>query len=266
MMRLSLIPTLIVVTATEANLSRFNEHRDLSPKDVGLYHTDAFEKLGEIYKSKKPRNKIDAMKDVGNIMSAYCAVGDNECKANAHITVLDEFYSVQDGLKNIVYPEDFDSTAKDSMELVLSLVRSVNEHNVDDVVNTLTQMQTDLENIKNGKDHLIGAIATVSVAIESTKLWHSAINDPEHNLHDIVMMTIENRRLQAYNIILPLYDGAKIIEADVTSTIIAFVSTNPSNYFQVVGPAKILIQMVLQSISGSAAMALNTTNSDFLFP
>merc|ERR1712043_9969 len=111
----------------------------------------------------------------------------------------------------------------------------------------------------------MGALATVSVAIESSKLWHSAINDPEHNLHEIVMMTIgNNRRLQEYNIVFPIYDGAKIVEADVTSTIIAFVTTNPANYFQVVGPAKILVEMVLQSISGSAAMALNTTQSDFL--
>ena len=240
--------------------------KELSPKDVGSYHTDAFNKLGEIYKTKKPRNKIDAMKDVANIVSAYCPIDDFECKANAHMKVLDEFHSVQSGLKEIKFPDDFDQNARDAMELVLFMVQSIDEENIFDVVDRLTQIQSDLENMDDEKGHIMGALATVSVAIESSKLWHSAINDPEHNLHEIVMMTIgNNRRLQEYNIVFPIYDGAKIVEADVTSTIIAFVTTNPANYFQVVGPAKILVEMVLQSISGSAAMALNTTQSDFLF-
>lgn len=265
-MRLSIISIIFTAAGVCGQVNQFKFHRELSPKDVGSYHTDAFNKLGEIYKSKKPRNKIDAMKDVANIVSAYCPIDDFECKANAHMKVLDEFHSVQNGLKEIIYPEDFDSNAKDAMELALFLVRSIDEENIFDVVDKLTQIQSDLENMDDEKGHIIGALATLSVAIESSQLWHSAINDPEHNLHEIVMMTIGNNRRLQYNIVLPLYDGAKIIEADVTSTILAFVTTNPANYFQVVGPAKILVEMVLQSISGSAAMALNTTESDFLYP
>merc|ERR1712071_164733 len=102
--------------SVNAEIGRFNEHRELSPKDVGAYHTDAFEKLGALYKEKLPKSKLDAIADISNIMSSYCAVDDHECKVYAYKTALEHFHSrPKNGLPKVSYPDDFDLKAKASI-------------------------------------------------------------------------------------------------------------------------------------------------------
>jgi len=260
-MRWSIVSVFFAVNCANADLGRFNEHRELEAKDVGAYHTDAFEKLGKIYKENKPKRKLDAMMDLSNIMSGYCDVEDSLCKSQAHKSTLTQFHAIQHGMPETDYPEDIDPAAKEAMEQALSLIYGLDEHNVDDIVDALTQVQSDLESMKDDKGHLMGAIASLSVAIESTKLWHNVFTDPEHDLHETV--TFGKRRLQLE---LPDFDIPEIIEADVTAAISSVVSTDPVNFFTITGPPKIFTAMILDSIAASAAMALNTTESEFLFP
>ena len=101
----------------------------LLPRDVGAYHTDAFERLGEIYKSEKPKSKLDTMIDISNILSNYCGEGNHECVANAHKATLQQFHAAEQKNTEISYPQNFDETAKKSMELILAIVNDVNENN-----------------------------------------------------------------------------------------------------------------------------------------
>jgi len=268
-MRLHLISVLLAFGYAHAELGRFNEHRELTPRDVGAYHTDAFEKLGQIYRSNKPKSKLDTMINISNILSSYCGVGDHRCKANAHKTTLEQFYAAEQKRAETIYPSNFDETAQKSMELVLAIVRDVNENNFEESVMSLSQIREDLENMEDGNGHLAGAIATASIAIESTTLWHGVLTNPEHNLHETVTNTLElgrngDRRTQLF-----VVDSAKIIEADVTATVAAFVSSDPKNYFDIVnldGPKKIYEEMVLAAVAASAAAAVDSTQSDFIAP
>jgi len=241
----------------------------LLPRDVGAYHTDAFERLGEIYKSEKPKSKLDTMIDISNILSNYCGEGNHECVANAHKATLQQFHAAEQKNTEISYPQNFDETAKKSMELILAIVNDVNENNYDETIGSLSQIREDLENMEDKQGHLAGAIATASVAIESTALWHSVLTNPEHNLHETVVGTTGNVRDGDRRTQLFVVDSAKIIEADVLSAVEAFVTTDPKNLFDIVnfdGPKKIYEEMVLAAVGASAAAAVSTTESDFIAP
>lgn len=268
-MRLHLISLVTAFGYANADLSKFNEHRELEPRDVGAYHTDAFEKLGKIYRSNKPNSKLDTMINISNILSNYCGVGDHACQADAHKTTLEQFYVAEQQRTETIYPKDFDETAQKSMELVLAIVRDVNENNVEESIVSLSQILEDLESMEDRQGHLAGAIATASIAIESTTLWHNVLTNPEHDLHETVTDTLELRRHGDRRAQLYVVDSARIIEADVLAAVSAFVSTSPINLFDIVdldGPKKIYEEMVLASVAASAAAAVASTVSDFIAP
>jgi len=262
-MRLPLVSALLLASLSDAKLRRFNEHRELTPNDVGAYHTDAFEKLGDRYKLNHPKRKIDAMMDVSNIMSSYCADNDAECKSYAHRSTVEQFYSVQHGLQKVSFPDDFDPIVKNYMETILSITGKLTVYNVNDIIDELTQLQTQIEGEKSlGNDmerNLLGAAASVSVAIESTKLWHQVVTDPNHNLHEIVMSGRRKRRTQL-NLVA-------IVNADILAVILRFVKeflTGDINIFSSDKPdlAQTLAKAILDAISASAAAGLAFTDFD----
>ena len=73
------------------------------------------------------------------------------------------------------------------MDSVHETVQLSNMENINDILETLSAYQSELENIDDVDiaSQMVG-IASLSVAIESTKLWHQVFIDSSHPLHDMI--------------------------------------------------------------------------------
>ena len=226
-------------------------HLDLSPKDAGEYHTEAFERLGKIYKDRKPQSEVEVIMDVSTLMADYCPEGD--LTYNPHRVTLETFFSPPTAIN---YPENFDVNLKDSIDKTLSTVNELNELNVDEIVEQLKQIEKDLEGFDvDVEAYRTLSLAGVSVAIESTKLWHSVVYDAEHDLHEAV--TGGRRNLQT----MPSFDVGEIISADFKGFIdgaLEEIQKNSSLFFL---PTDLIKKAVSSSIAASAAAAGNMTGS-----
>lgn len=187
-MRIPFFILSIALTATEAKLDRITSSRKLTPEDIGAYHTDAFDILGEKYSQNKPSSQLDVMMDVGEILAGYCPLDDSACVSNAYKTIMKEFDITAKGMpRTVEYPADFDSDIKQSVESMFSTIYTINEHNLDEVLSSLEDIQYELKDMDGvNKVHQISGLAGVSVAIESTKLWHGTYHDENHPLHGMI--------------------------------------------------------------------------------
>jgi len=248
--------TALLVSA-EAKLNRFHEDEDFSPKNAGLYHTEAFETLGNIYKNDLPQDETDVIMDMSNIMSSYCPEGDNTY--HPHRVTLETFNTLQNGPVGITYPDDFDHDLQKNIDLTFSTVKKLNELNVDEIVKQLTLIQDDLDDFevtKENKSYHALSLASVSIAIESTKLWHSAFYDPEHDLHAMIHQGTR-RRLQFLDVsaLLPSFDLTFIANADIYGAVaggLAEINLNSTLFFL---PVALVGKALLRSASYSAAAA-----------
>ena len=202
--------------------------------------------------------------DVSTLMADYCPEGD--LTYNPHRVTLETFFSPPTAIN---YPENFDVNLKDSIDKTLSTVNELNELNVDEIVEQLKQIQDDLEGFDVDVDleaYRTLSLAGVSVAIESTKLWHSVVYDAEHDLHEVVVSG-GHRNLQLLSDLeFPKPDLVTIINADIAGAIdgaFQVLSQNASVFFM---PTDLIGQTFLYAIAGSAkgalASATNSTGSD----
>jgi len=172
---------------TDGKLSRVSKGRLLTPEEVGAYHTDAFDLLGEKYSKEKPNTLHDVISDVGDILANYCPEDDDACKKHAYISAKYEFKRELDGSPRSIYPQEFDNKLKNPINRLVTYVENIDELNLDTVLLSLNDIKQEIEDmtgIDEGqkKASLIG----VSVAIESTKLWHATHYDTAHPLHDMI--------------------------------------------------------------------------------
>jgi len=177
--------------------------RKLSPSDAGAYHTEGFEQLAERYSTKKPENPMELALDASEIAASFCPEGDHLCTANAYKATLNQFQS-QGEPTEINYPSDFDDRIKSAMDETNTVIKSSVDRDVDDVVEELTQIQDKIEDMSDvNTSHQVVGLSAVSVAIESTKLWHQVYNDESHPLHSM----LDDRRLQ-YSVVSADFEAA----------------------------------------------------------
>lgn len=194
MMKLFTLFTLVAVTnAIQKDVRR------LKPEDIGPLHNDAFEQLTELYRNQEnvPKSKMDLMMDLSQIMEGYCNEDDTSCRNLAYEATMKEF-SAKRGRdpSEIEYPHDFHRGLKESIDNMFETIKLIDEHNVDEVVDTLNEILVEMKDIEDVNVlHQAVALSAMSVAIESTKLWHNVhFVEKDHPL----------RRLQTTNIVFNL--------------------------------------------------------------
>ena len=217
----------------------------MKPGDVGAYHTDAFETLGEKYKSKKPQTQFDVVKDLADILAGYCPLEDAECVSNAYKTTKEEFQRSSRGIiREIIYPDNFDPKMKELVESIETSIKEINELSLDDVLYSLESIRESLEDMTGvNEDHLSASLAGLSVAMESTKLWHSTYYDNEHPLHFMIDYFSGDDNERRLDEAPPLFFDPLIIFADYTAAMaigfgeIQAAMQTPVTLFTTVNPA-----------------------------
>lgn len=251
----SIICTTLFFTGVEGKLSRITKSRSLKPEAVGAYHTDAFEILGEKYRSKKPETQSDVVKDIASILAEYCPLEDAECVSNAYQTADEEFDRASRGIiHEIKYPDSFDPKMKELVESIRTSTEEINELNLDEVLYSLEGIREKLEDMTDtNEDHVRASLVGLSVAIESTKLWHSTYYDSEHPLHFMIgYFSGEGgrRRLQES----PFFFDPIIIFADYS----AAMSTGFGEIQESMQNPASLLPLLNTSIMASASALLQT--------
>ena len=183
MVRLSVLTAVAVIGLTQGKTQQKNG-RKLEPSDAGKYHTEGFDKLAELYSSKKPSSKTELILDVSQIASSFCAKNDNLCVSNAYKYTLEQFHEKKSNNK-LTLPESLDPKLKKALKKTEKLIMDKGL-DVDSVVAELTKIEDSLHDMKNVNElQRASALASVSVAIESSKLWHAVYNDEDHALHEM---------------------------------------------------------------------------------
>jgi len=218
---MKLITVFATVTSITAELPKIRSLKEIAPEQIGLYHTEAFERLGEKYLSINPKNLFDVEKDMIDIMSSFCL--DDECGSIARRNMLEE---VPFHVKNVkeVYPENLDPRLKKYLESFESTIRSIDTHDAEEVVAALSLIQDELrESPTINKDEKNLALAAGSVAIESTKLWSSVLSNPKHPLNKIKSRKLDNSVDQFFENSRNLQDVVIEINTGITQIQAVFV-------------------------------------------
>lgn len=159
--------------------------RSLTAADVGAMHTDAFRRLGELYENKSEPTKLELIADVAEIAASYCPSDDAGCVAKAYESTLKTF-SAPKNVQEPKYPANYDEELKAHMETFYSALRSNKGKSLDEMVEELEDIRANIEDLENvNEEYKHASLAGVSVGIESAKLWHEVVNDPEHGLHNV---------------------------------------------------------------------------------
>ena len=217
----------------------------LRPSDVGRLHTNAFDKLGDLINNGKEMSEVELMMEVSKISSSFCPNGDSECEAHAYKATITEFDRAKKGNRVINYPNEFDGKVRALMNQMHRTLRRYDGSQQEKVMGKLYDIQNKLENMED-VDTLsqTAGLVTISVALESTKLWSSAHKEDSHPLHRSLSTyrSHGNRKLQV------VYEN--VILADVNSTLansISLVNTiGTNNPFTVFGIPPILFISVVQ--------------------
>lgn len=183
----SLLPLVLTLTAVDARLGQNKRIRLLTPKSMGALHQDAFEKLGEKYSTHKPKNELEVAMDVVDIVAQNCPENDTFCVSNVSQAALQEFDDTQQERKEIVYPDSFDGNVKALLERSYDLIDLIEEEGLNEVLRQLSILEDDLENLQNIDEHskMVG-LTGLSIAAESTKLWHAAVHNRDHPFHEMI--------------------------------------------------------------------------------
>lgn len=183
MVRLSLLTTIVAIGFAHGKTQR-QKNRKLEPRDAGEYHTKGFEQLAELYSEKKPSSKTELILDVSQIAASFCAENDHLCVSNAYKYTLEQFHEKKNQ-KKITFPKSTDPKIKNALRKTEKLIMD-KDLDIDSLVAELTNIEDKLTDMKAvNEQQRVGALASVSVAIESSKLWHSVYNDKEHSLHEM---------------------------------------------------------------------------------
>lgn len=257
---------------TDGKLPQVSKGRRLAPEAVGAYHTDALDLLGEKYSKEKPVSIRDVARDLGAILASYCSEDDDACKIHAYTSARDEFKRNLNEPPRSIYPQEFPSELKDSIDELVINVENVDELNLDTVLHALNNIKEEIEDMTGVAEHQkMASLVGVSVAMESTKLWHATYYDNGHPLHDMINYfdpENDNRRLQPnlqqitnlLGIVEDFGIDPTVILADITAALnigLPAIQTNFANVTGVfdLGFADVLFFMPVVSASAAAFFA-----------
>jgi len=262
-MRFSFITFITTICITNADLGRINSKRQLSPDDVGAFHTDAFEKLADMYAVKKPSSRIEMLKDMSNVVASYCVEGDYECTANAYKSALKEFHlAEQEPRTEVTYPEDFNSELLASINEMSDATANFVNGDVNEYLDVMLSLKEKVEDMENVNEAYKSAtLYGISIATESSKLWLATYSDADHPLygvHDESFFSKEdgnNRRLQ--------FDPIAIVTADVTAGIQAAIDAFLDNPLLFVGtPQFLALPAIFAALPASLAVLSGDEDDD----
>lgn len=203
-MRISMLTAAALSAIANAKLGD-NEDANLnhiftSVSEMGAGHTEAFNKLAELYKSKKPSSKEDMMEDLITVVSSMCDSNDNGCGDRSRIGIETQFELEKNGRDQMRLRDDFDSDTLDSLNSMFSVINTLTtDEDVDKVLEALLEIENEIKssNPLNPVDK-VAALAGLSIAKESSKLWHDVYKNedhPLHGLHHTGFYSQENREL-----------------------------------------------------------------------
>lgn len=178
-----------------------------------------FENLEKELSLTKNRDDKPLKDNFMNVLLSYCENGDSRCieKADEIDHETREFMSIQhpeSGRIDFEYPEGFDSSLEDAMEAVLHIVGNLNRNNLDDTLNEITNIGIEIEQLEDVDESFkYISLAAVSVAKESTKLWHRAFYDETSPYHDYLRVNREEDDI-------PFWGIGYIIGADIVGAIL----------------------------------------------
>lgn len=163
--------------------------------DFGLYHTKAFDELAELYVDRRPTSKREMCTDLVNIVAAWCD-GDSECDRKTRENMESIFVAVEEGGQDSELPDDFNEDVLDSISSMFSVLNTVTTgEDIDEIIGTLVSIEKEVQDLEGvSENHKNVAYGTLSVAIESARLWHQVYNDREHSLHG---MHLDNYYVEA---------------------------------------------------------------------
>jgi len=174
----------ILAAAAVVHAEVVSQQRELRAEDVGLLHTEAFEKLGDILANSEKKGSADMMLEVSKVSAAFCPPNDAQCAANAYKATVTEFDRASEGSRVIQYPKEFNIEVKAQLNKMHRTMSDYDGSDYQHVMHTLGEIQKDLQGMEDvDAFSQITGLSAVSVALESTKLWTNAYTDPEHKLH-----------------------------------------------------------------------------------
>lgn len=249
----------VVLLSLVAAASAFDvDVRKLRPEDAGLLHTDAFEKLAEMYTDREPRSRTDIMMDISKVMEGYCDEDDSVCKNMAYESTLKSFHADIPTMDEINYPEYFHSGLKTSFNKIGDTLKELTHDNLDDVVDTIQEITNEMRDMEDvDANQRTIALSSASIALESTKLWHNVFHSEEdNNLRRRLQGLTDITGFTDANILGPFEIVWKIVGADAAAAmnnginLMESVGTDNSDALFAVGPI-ILISVVYFAIPAS---------------
>ena len=193
--------------------------------------------MGELYYSEKPSSHEDVITDITNFVSSLCPEGDSNCVYNVRKTTEEQFHSSQRGQDERLYSDDLDIKVKGILDDVYTTLDLIEADNIDDIVEKLDNIQSDLEeqNDIDQRSRMVG-IATISVAIESSKLWHSAYIDITHPLHEMIGYFYDEGSMNRRNLQATAFNTGPIGQAvrpDIRAAAVSDLS-RPLDFIQII--------------------------------
>jgi len=233
--------------------------KDLTHDFVGEYHTKAFDKLAEKYASKKPTSKQEIVEDMLEAFDSLCDEG--TCAEYDPNQLRNEFFRTsKHGKHELHLPKNIHPKLSESVTNVEEVIGRLDEHNIEEVVDDLTAMKHEIEDFEGlDEGHKLSTLVGISVAIESSKLWHSVHFDEDHPLHFGAIESHGDRRLQA-NIL------SKLTGVVVTDMMGAFNFTfgavgQDLNYLGLF-PGLVLWSPAFAAMASAAAFAIDVVGLD----
>lgn len=207
-----LLPLSIVVSRSLATFEVANFVPDLSdPNNIGVLHTDAFEKLSNRYERRTPpADKTEIFDAMTDILGEYCPENDETCRTwaqKAMDVAVETVFSSGESTLRANYPKGMDDALMNRLDDVFRTVDDLHERNIDDVIARLTAVKEEIENTDNVHPLFkYLAVAATSTAVESSRLWHSVSFDPDHvlqrfsSIHPSDNKDADRRQLQGIEI------------------------------------------------------------------
>lgn len=149
----------------------------------------ALDKLSEKYITNISTNATEIVLDMMNIFDELCDEG--FCGEMDILTAIQVFNStIIHGSHEIHLPKDFHPLLNNSINEMGSVIDGLNEFNLDETISSLTAIKEKIEDTDDIFEHQrVSVLSSVSVAIESTKLWHNVHYDENHPLHSAIKLS-----------------------------------------------------------------------------
>jgi len=245
---------IFVPNTSSALRSHKHDSHELKAEDLGIYHNQAFDKLGELLANLAvDADDHQVFQHAVTAVASFCDSEDKECKRQSYEVTKEAFnYEDYGSQRNAVVslPESFDENLKKSIENVYENVRLLNTNDPESVLETLNGILDDTMNVKtpNEVDKIV-AIGITSVAIASTELWTSLRSTSDPRKLALLRHCEARRCLQGSSesgVIQADMDGAK--EGAIDFFAEQFATFNYAGLLQVF---QLMQSMLQKSIAGS---------------